>query len=414
MITLQQLEDAKKRAEAAGNTDAVNELSEKIAQFSAEVDVLPIFSDLRPTPETPAMVEIVNTVGDAIGGIVTPTTVGATIAASNPIYNALTKERGITLPKEEGEKKGKKITGDEARARLSDARSGGQVDFETQRDLNAEKLQQQVDAQTAQLGPQANKLQSSIDAFNSQINQTNALTSKSLSQGDTFGADQNQQKAQQLAAARDVKQAELDAVNKQIADAQGSVANARNAQMSATQAIDIDSQALQAMGITPPDVTKELQSGDIDGARKKMSDVLEKNLQSKTAWMKSAVDYMKKNPGKAIPRALGKIGKATFTGDSIKKGLISGTAGGLLTNVGMGLYDAAFGDYLSDEEIQAERRRFEELGKLAERYRNPSRGENTMYLNPLIPEQKQVIEQLQEAQADPSRAHLLYNANPKQ
>ena len=40
--------------------------------------------------------------------------------------------------------------------------------------------------------------------------------------------------------------------------------------------------------------------------------------------MKSAVDYMKKNPGKAIPRALGKMGKATFTGDSFKKGLISG------------------------------------------------------------------------------------------
>ena len=114
-----------------------------------------------------------------------------------------------------------------------------------------------------------------------------------------MGADINQQQAQTLIDGRDRQIAELDGINREIAEAQGNVTN-RNTQMSAAQAIDIDSQALQAMGIEPPDVSKELQSGDIDGACKKMSDVLEKNLQSKTAVMRSAVDYTKKNPGKAI------------------------------------------------------------------------------------------------------------------
>ena len=403
-------EEALQRARDANDSDAVAEL-EALLQYESEIDVAPYFYDQVAKPQTPAFVGAMDSVGDVLGGVVNPTTVGLAVGASNPIYNALTKERGITLPKEEGEKKGRKITGDEARTRLSDARSGGQVDFETQRDLNVEKLQQKADAQTAQLAPKAESLRAEVDQFNSKINQTNALTSKALSQGDTMGADINQQQAQTLTQGRDRKLTELDGVNQQIAGAQASVADARNAQMSAAQAIDIDSQALQAMGITPPDVTKELESGDIDGARKKMSDVLEKNLQSKTAWMKSAVDYMKKNPGKAIPRALGKMGKATFTGDSFKKGLISGGAGALLTNMAIGGYDALTGDYLSEEEAQAERQKFIELGRLAEQYRNPSRGEETMYLNPLIPEQKRVIDQLQQAHSDPSRGYLLHQAN---
>ena len=47
----------------------------------------------------------------------------------------------------------------------------------------------------------------------------------------------------------------------------------------------------------------------------------------------------------------------------------------------IGGYDALTGDYLSEEEAQAERQKFIELGRLAEQYRNPSRGEETMYLN---------------------------------
>ena len=41
----------------------------------------------------------------------------------------------------------------------------------------------------------------------------------------------------------------------------------------------------------------------------------------------------------------------------------------------IGSYDALTGqDYLSEEEAQAERQKFIELGRLAEQYRNPSRG----------------------------------------
>lgn len=403
--------EALQRARDANDSDAVAEL-EALLQYESEIDVAPYFYDQVAKPQMPAFVGMMDTVGDAIGGIVNPTTVGIAVGAANPLYNALTKERGITLPKEEGEKKGKKISGDDARARLSDARSTGQVDFETQRDLDADKLQKELDIKTSELSPRANALQVEVDSFNNKIAQTNALTSQALSQGDTMGADINQQQAQTLIDGRDRKIAELDGINREIAEAQGNVTNARNTQMSAAQAIDIDSQALQAMGIEPPDVSKELQSGDIDGARKKMSDVLEKNLQSKTAWMKSAVDYMKKNPGKAIPRGLTKVGKATFTGDTIKKSLVSGGAGALLTNMAIGGYDALTGDYLSEEEAQAERQKFIELGRLAEQYRNPSRGgEETMYLNPLIPEQKQVIDQLQQAHSEPNRGHLLYKAN---
>ena len=402
--------EALQRARDANDSDAVAEL-EALLQYESEIDVAPYFYDQVPKPETPAFVGMMDTVGDALSGIISPTTVGIGVGAANPVYNALTKERGITLPPEEGAKKGKKITGDEARNRITEARSVGQKDFEAQKNLDVDKLQAELDAKTRQLAPTANNLQSSVDAFDGKINEVNALTSNSLMRGDTFEADVHQQKSQEFTEGRNAEQARLNSVKKQISDAQNIVSSAKNSQMSATQAIDIDSQALQAMGITPPDVSKELQSGDIDGARKKMSDVLEKNLQSKTQWMKGAVEYMKKNPGKAIPRALGKIGKATFTGDSFKKGLLSGTAGALLTNVGIGAYDALTGDYLSEEEANTERKKFIELGRLAEQYRNPSRGEEAMYLNPLIPEQKQVIDQLQQAHSDPSKGYLLHQAN---
>lgn len=404
--------EALQRARDANDSDAVAEL-EALLQYESEIDVAPYFYDAQlGKPETPAFVGMMDTVGDAIGGIVTPTSVGVVAGAANPVYNALTSERGITLPAEEGEKKGKKITGDEARNRVTEARATGQKEFETQRNLDVDKLQLELDEKTKQLGPAANNLQSSVDSFNRKIKEVNALTSNTLMQGNTVEADAHQQKANELLVARNAEQAKLDSVNKQIVDAQNIVSGAKNSQMSVAQSIDIDSQSLAAMGIEPPDVSKELQAGDIDGARKKISEVLEKNLQSKSQWMKGAVEYMKKNPGKAIPRALGKMGKATFTGNSLKKGLISGTAGGLLTSIGMGAYDALTGDYLSEEEAKAERNKFIELGRLAEQYRNPSRGEASMYLNPLIPEQKQVIDQVQQAHSDPNRGYLLFQAPP--
>ena len=82
--------------------------------------------------------------------------------------------------------------------------------------MNAEKLQK-ADAQTAQLAPKAESLRAEVDQFNSKINQTNALTSKALSQGDN-GADINQQQAQTYTGT-DRKLTELDGVNQQIAGA---------------------------------------------------------------------------------------------------------------------------------------------------------------------------------------------------
>lgn len=139
--------------------------------------------------------------------------------------------------------------------------------------------------------------------------------------------------------------------------------------------IDTDSQSLKALGITPPDVTKELQSGDIDGARKKMSEVVEKNLKSQTAWMKVAVDFMKKNPGKAIPRELDKSSEAVEVnaGNLSQKWRVRGAVG-LITNIVYAADDALYGDYLSKEEAIAERQKFEDLCRLAEQYRDKSRG----------------------------------------
>ena len=80
-------------------------------QYESEIDVAPYFYDQVAKPQTPAFVGAMDSVGDVLGGVVNPTTVGLAVGASNPIYNALTKERGITLPKEEGEKKGGKLLG---------------------------------------------------------------------------------------------------------------------------------------------------------------------------------------------------------------------------------------------------------------------------------------------------------------
>lgn len=403
-------EEALQRARNANDLDAVAEL-EALLKYESEIDVAPYFYDQMTQPETPAFIGVMDQVGDFGSGLINPVTLGAGLGGSNAAYNALIKERGITLPKEEGEKKGKKISGDEARNRMTQARAKGQGEFEKVRDANVDKLQKEYSDKTRQFGATINSLQNEVTNLDNDIKTTNALTSQALSRGDTLGADANQAQSDDLGRRRDEKLNELNKAQSQVSSAENRLNSAKNSQMSVAQSVDIDSQVLQQMGIDPPDVTKELQSGDLDGARKKMSDVLEKNLQSKSAWMKSAVDYMKQNPGKAIPRALGKVGKATFTGDSFKKSLLGGVAGGLVAGVGKGIYDAYSGDYLSDEEAAEERQKFIELGRLAEKYRNTSRGSESMYLNPLVPEQKQVIDQLREGYEDPSRAYLLYRAN---
>ena len=243
---------------------------------------------------------------------------------------------------------GKKIKGSDPIANpqqvLEDARSSAQVEFEMQRDLDADKLQKELDIKTSELSPKVNRLESVVNLYNDSIRQTNALTSQALSRGDTLAADHNQNQARLLTTGRDRKLAELNSLNAQIAEAEAKVSSAQNAQMTAAQAIEADTRALASMGVSAPDVSKELQAGDVDGARKKMADHLSNQAKSRMARL---VDFTKqiKSGKQVLFDADGKF-RPTKT---IKGGAATGLGAGFLLDTAL--------DFIGNESINLEEER---------------------------------------------------------
>ena len=297
---------------------------------------------------------------------------------------------------------GKKIKGSDPIANpqqvLEDARSSAQVEFEMQRDLDADKLQKELDIKTSELSPKVNRLESVVNLYNDSIRQTNALTSQALSRGDTLAADHNQNQARLLTTGRDRKLAELNSLNAQIAEAEAKVSSAQNAQMTAAQAIEADTRALASMGVSAPDVSKELQAGDVDGARKKMADHLSNQAKSRMARL---VDFTKqiKSGKQVLFDADGKF-RPTKT---IKGGAATGLGAGFLLDTAL--------DFIGNESInlEEEERIVQDLIDRAERYSSPFSGPDQTLLNPKT--QGDLIEDIKQYHDDPSGKGYLLNAN---
>ena len=85
------------RARDANDSDAVAE--QALLQYESEIDVAPYFYDQVAKPQTPAFVGMMDTVGDAIGGMVNPTTVGIAVGAANPFTMHLQKSVASLLKK---------------------------------------------------------------------------------------------------------------------------------------------------------------------------------------------------------------------------------------------------------------------------------------------------------------------------
>ena len=299
-------------------------------------------------------------------------------------------------------KDGKRVKGSDPIANpqkeLTDARSVADADFENQKQLDLEELQQRVEPKRNALLPEINDLQNQIASFDENINDTKKFFNDAINRGDTIAMDWNANHLANLEAGKAQQVNRLNALNAELAGLDAQVNQAANTKMSAAQAIDIDTQALRAMGVEPPDVTKELEAGDIDGARKKMSDHLSNSAKSRMARL---VDFTKQI----------KSGKQVLFDADGKFRPTKSVKGGVATGLGTGfLIDTAI-DFFGNESInlEEEERIVRDLIDMAETYSSPLSGPDETLLDPK--EQGSLIEDIESYYNHPSGKGYLLNAN---
>ena len=297
---------------------------------------------------------------------------------------------------------GKKIKGSDPIANpqqvLEDARSSAQKDFESARDADVENIQKEVEAKRNALTPEINKTQVQIGAHNAEINNVKQLFNNASLQGDADAMGHHELKLRNLEANKAQKVNELNSLNAQMVEAEGKVSSAQNAQMTVAQAIEADTRALASMGVSAPDVSKELEAGDVDGARKKMADHLSNQAKSRMARL---VDFTKqiKSGKQVLFDADGKF-RPTKT---IKGGAATGLGAGFLLDTAL--------DFIGNESInlEEEERIVQDLIDRAERYSSPFSGPDQTLLNPKT--QGDLIEDIKQYHDDPSGKGYLLNPN---
>ena len=299
---------------------------------------------------------------------------------------------------------GKRIKGSDPIANpqqvLEEARSVAQKDFESARDADVENIRQEVDAKRSALTPEISKAQVQIGAHNQEINNVKQLFNSAQLQGDVDAMTQHELKLRNLEANKAQKINELNSLNAQMAEAEGKVSSAQNAQMTAAQAIEADTKALASMGVPAPDLSKELQAGDIEGARKKMADHLTNSAKSRMARL---VDFTKQI----------KSGKQVLFDPEGKFRPTKTIKGGAATGLGAGfIMDTAL-DFIGNESInlEEEENTVRTLLDMAERNSSPFSGPNQTLLDP----QKHgaLIKDIQDYHNDPSGKGYLLNQNAK-
>jgi ribosomal protein L13E len=385
------------------------------------VDVAPYFynNQLSPPPPPPGsgLVSGLQNVGEFLTN---PLVAGGIVASATPLYNTLTAERDLVqelFPDgPDGKKKKNKISPEDARKTFNEAPGKIQAQFDAEQklkaDAHASNLQQVTQEVNALLPEQQAKLQ--IADQNLQHKKKDFLdteaTRNALANGELGPVDSSAQdfvnteveakklsyeNAQKL---HDIELKNLNDLNQRVTSAQTPLVQDVLPPQSLIQA-DID--ALAGMGVEAPDVAEELKNGDIEGARKKMSAHLDSQLKSKVSFIKDIANQMRTNP-----KGILKSPKKLFTGKGVKRTLGHGVIGGSLGYLGPAGMNAMSYENI---DVDAERKNAMQLGKMAERYNSPFATPDQTLLNPLVPEQKKLIDDIKTFHGEP-RGYLLGEA----
>ena len=385
------------------------------------VDVAPYFynNQLSPPPPPPGsgLVSGLQNVGEFLAN---PLVAGGIVASATPLYNTLTAERNLVqelFPDgPDGKKKKNKISPEDARKTFNEAPGKIQEQFDADQkikaDAHAANLQQVTQEVNALLPEQKAKLKIAEDNFHAMQKEfidtdsvRNALNNGELGPIDDsareFVNTEADAKRIQLDNAKtllDTETGKLDDLNKRVTGAQTPLLKDVLPPQGLIQA-DID--ALAGMGVEAPDVTEELKNGDIDGARKKMSAHLDSQLKSKVSFIKDIAHQMRTNPKGILTSP-----KKLFTGKGVKRTLGHGAIGAAAGYLGQAGINAMSYENI---DVDTERQNAIQLGKMAERYNSPFATTDQTLLNPLVPEQKKLIDDIKTFHGEP-RGYLLGEA----
>lgn len=385
------------------------------------VDVAPYFyeNQLSPPPPPPGsgLVSGLQNVGEFLTN---PLVAGGIVASATPLYNTLTAERDLVqelFPDgPDGKKKKNKISPEDARKTFNEAPGKIQEQFDADQkikaDAHAANLQQVTQDVNALLPEQQTKLQIAEENLRVKTKEFNDLdaTRNALLNGELGEVDESsrnfvdtEHKAKEVSKSNaqklyDAEVQNLNDLNQRVTSAQTPLLQDTLPPQALIQA-DID--ALAGMGVEAPDVTEELKNGDIDGARKKMSAHLDSQLKSKVSFIKDIAQQMRTNP-----KGILKAPKKLFTGKGVKRTLGHGAIGGTLGYLGQAGMNAMLYENI---DVDTERQNAIQLGKMAERYNSPLATPDQTLLNPLVPEQKKLIDDIKTFHGEP-RGYLLGEA----